>query len=205
MFTEVSSFVRHGVAHRPTVPNLLASVSDRLKNADSLNVLVLYEYHFSPVIKIEFASFPVHDEDINLDFYGTPGCSVFSKPLVSLVVYRKRLVTRACFPPFKTIRETSRRKTCNLLGGLTLKILSTFFGIYVSSLQIDISWPPASGKSAPAQVMPPPVCTMAPRWQRVHAKQFFPVKVGKNFPLLRLRFGGRHNENSQHRWSEAAE
>jgi hypothetical protein len=87
VFSEFSSFVRHGMAHRPTVPNLLASVSERLENADSLNVLVLYEYHFSSVIKIEFAPFPVHKEDINLDFYKIPGCPLFFKPLVSLVAY----------------------------------------------------------------------------------------------------------------------
>jgi len=107
VFSEVSSFVRHGVAHRPTVPNLLASVSDRLENADSLNALVLYEYHFSSVIKIEFAPFPAHNEDTGLDFYRIPGYPLFFKPLVSLVAYRRQMVTRAWFPRFETIRGSS--------------------------------------------------------------------------------------------------
>jgi hypothetical protein len=58
--SEVSLLVRHRVAYRPTAQNLLDSASARLVNADSLNVLVLHEYHFPAVIKIEFATFQTH-------------------------------------------------------------------------------------------------------------------------------------------------
>lgn len=90
---------------------------------------------------------------------------------------------------------------------LTLEIINTFASVYIFSFQIDIPWPATSRKRTTASMIPMATFaanTMTYGWEKLNAKQFFPVKVGKNFPLFRFRFAGWFSGGSLQQGAEAA-